>query len=54
MTERGDIGAYDIRVEEGESLIKLKACGSPIQEVDERAVILTGLALEREMFFLLA
>ena len=29
MTERGDFGAYDIRVEEGESLIKLKACGCP-------------------------
>ena len=29
MTERGDFGAYDIQVEEGESLIKLNACGSP-------------------------
>ena len=61
MTKRGGFGAYRV----SDMMYRLKrvriykiifdnSVWVSVQEVEERAVILTGLAVERQMFFQLA
>ena len=61
MTERGGFRAYRVsdmmyRLKRVRiyKIIFDKSVWVSVQEVEERAVILTGLALERQMFFQLA
>ena len=61
MTERGGFGAYRVsdmmyRVKRVRiyKIIFDKSVWVSVQEVEEGAVILTGLAVERQMFFQLA